>query len=589
MSPAIPTDTRPLIDRLREAVPGLRWVKEGRDVVGYHLSIPAKAPVAIRMGILMCWLDSKSELHAVNTPSPSDDEVVRIVKDWYTKTHPAKSVTERTKELIREAVPGVEIREDRALSGTYITCSVSDTSWTVFNDSRTTLERIEEVKDAMVASAREALVKPTNTIPLWASKIRDRFNASTPSEWLCECVGGEWRVVSAKHGQTLVVTCEAPYYSLEVHEGGAVLPYRKQTGDGLETLAKQLCKARNDLGYPEDVQLFAKEMRDAGFSASLGMAPVGGGYVVTVKSSTGEVEIIRAATVERYYLGRDASKYYTRSAISPLVRLELTKQKNTEEHEAFEKKAREATTQYLKDAGMAAAKVTPTMTANAMVDLLASQGVEATIETIDDHIAVCVTDPSTGEVHKAICDPAGNWLMDGEDVYGLVAATELRELGQRQKRKRAKKMDMEKVKEMAVNAAYLTAANKVTESMQTLVVAGLMRQLGTDDESTRMKLAAFFSTDIGAAFVAGGTGFALQVLPHEEDGRIERLAESLQTSGMAKAMGAAVDVILQPMLGSVQEALKGLPEPPKVRATPDAQAEEHEEPAHTGRRARSAR
>jgi hypothetical protein len=151
-------------------------------------------------------------------------------------------------------------------------------------------------------------------------------------------------------------------------------------------------------------------------------------------------------------------------------------------------------------------------------------------------------------------------------------------------------MDLERVKELAVNAAYLTAANKVTESMQTVIVAGLMRQLGTDDESTRLKLAAFFSSELGGALIAGSTGFALQVLPHEEDGRIERLAESLQTNGMAKAMGAAVDVLLQPMLGSVQEALKGLPEPPKVRATIDAPAaEEHEEPAHAGRKARAQR
>lgn len=679
-----PKSSRPLIDRLREAVPGLEWRTSADEIRG-RVNKDSKDLVAVH-SYLYCWDLKQNEPHGVAMLRPSDDEVVRIVRDWYNKTHPAKSILERTKELIYEAVPGVVIRERRGMEGVYLECATADGGrWAVFNDDRLTLEQLEQVKEPMLESARKALVKPTNVPPQWVAKIRDLLNARTSSSWL-GVLDGEWQVVSNKHGQRLEVTATDSTYRLTVKEDKGSASYSELRPEDLSDIAANICKMREDLGIPAEAQKLAQEMRDAGFEVDVWPASDKAAYATVRSRATGREAKLHYGSMVGWAC--DEGIGLTREQVSTRVRLALTKTEKTAEqeaaekkaaennkhreilaklkkaapiffwrfsardsyvahdssgiaratitmadgawdfvharsdnstaitsvanpeaalplveewarsfasaeHEAFERRAREATTQYLQNAGMSLTMTVP-LTAkqrcDAMVDVLAEHGVESTIETIDDHCAVCVTDPSTGEVHKVICDPAGNWLMDGELVYGLVAATELKELAQRQAKKKGKRMDLERVKELAVNAAYLTAANKVTESMQTVIVAGLMRQLGTDDESVRLKLAAFFSSELGGALIAGSTGFALQVLPHEEDGRIERLAESLQTNGMAKAMGAAVDVLLQPMLGSVQEALKGLPEPPKVRATIDAPAaEEHEEPAHQGRKARAAR
>lgn len=758
MSPAIPTDTRPLIDRLREAVPGLEWEKSGSAVVGRGASCDLVSANSSRR--LLCWVNNSGETLAIDIPCPSDDEVVRIVKDWYAKTHPAKSVTERTKELIREAVPGVEIREERGRAETRLVCMVPPGTAPFVGTipDEMTIAELERNKGVVVDAVRKALVKPTNTIPSWAQTARDRLSTVTSDSWLAECVDGFWQVSSAKNGQKLVATVVDGFFRLEVHEGSAVLPYRKLMLPELLELAKTLCKARNDLDIPEQAVRFAREMRDAGFEVETKQASTNESVHITVRSkatgkesrlhygtlvgwtcdgvpnltiaqanSRARLALTKQPTIEELrealagelrrlgerptledamsesgqpdkhlvirkdgamwgisnealamhqlselpalakrhseLLTKDAAEHKKKqekaaennkhraileklrkavpvffwrfterdsyvahdsagmaratiipasgawdfvrtladnstaftSVASPEEALPLVEEWarkiSSAEHEAFERKAREATTQYLKDAGMAVTKVTPTMTANAMVDLLASQGVEATIETIDDHIAVCVTDPSTGEVHKAICDPAGNWLMDGEEVYGLVAATELRELGQRQKKEKA--MGKSTRRQRIEQGIYLGAAKSATDKARDGVVALLVSGLPAEEQAgARAVLAKILETEIGAGAFGFVMGEAVDLAAGQFEGespKVEAFAEALQVVGAMRGANTVIDALFEPITSAISGMIAAIPEPPKVRATPDAPAEEHEEPAHTGRKARAAR
>lgn len=90
--PAAPSS---LLERLREAVPGLTWRVVGGVIKGEDL---------VWLGDrLQCWTSNSCEPHAVEISRPSDDECVRIVAEcvrivaeWYAKTHPAPAAEQVT-------------------------------------------------------------------------------------------------------------------------------------------------------------------------------------------------------------------------------------------------------------------------------------------------------------------------------------------------------------------------------------------------------------------------------------------------------------------------------------------------------------
>lgn len=85
MSPVIPQE-RPLIDRLREAVPELEWRMSGKIATGRDAGRDVVS--ANQRGHLLCWVNAKDEPHAVDIQYPGDTEAVRIVREWWEKTHP---------------------------------------------------------------------------------------------------------------------------------------------------------------------------------------------------------------------------------------------------------------------------------------------------------------------------------------------------------------------------------------------------------------------------------------------------------------------------------------------------------------------
>ena len=97
---------RPLIDRLREAVPGLEWeIDEEGDTLGVEAGV-CEWDVWLTPRALRCFRDRFDEPHAVSIKRPSDDEVVRIVTEWYAKTHPAPAAPSLLDRL-RTAIPSL--------------------------------------------------------------------------------------------------------------------------------------------------------------------------------------------------------------------------------------------------------------------------------------------------------------------------------------------------------------------------------------------------------------------------------------------------------------------------------------------------
>lgn len=81
MSPVIPQEQRPLIDRMREAVPQLEWRADDYVVLGCSGNRTMVSANPKRM--LLCDFPP-----TVRMAYPGDDEAVRIVRDWWVKTHP---------------------------------------------------------------------------------------------------------------------------------------------------------------------------------------------------------------------------------------------------------------------------------------------------------------------------------------------------------------------------------------------------------------------------------------------------------------------------------------------------------------------
>lgn len=122
MSPAIPQE-RPLIDRMREAVPELQWKGEYGCVVA---KIADKMVVCAGPSRLNCWL-SEIDPHAVRMAYPGDDEAVRIVREWWVKVNPKRTPLER----FREAIPELqwELAPDGGICGYRHSKGCTEISW----------------------------------------------------------------------------------------------------------------------------------------------------------------------------------------------------------------------------------------------------------------------------------------------------------------------------------------------------------------------------------------------------------------------------------------------------------------------------
>lgn len=122
---AIPQEQRPLIDRMREAVPELEWRMSGSAVVGRDgwRNVVSANP----RGSLLCWCKTKAEPHAVSMFYPGDDEAVRIVREWWVKVNPKRTPLER----FREAIPELqwELAPDGGICGYRHSKGCTEISW----------------------------------------------------------------------------------------------------------------------------------------------------------------------------------------------------------------------------------------------------------------------------------------------------------------------------------------------------------------------------------------------------------------------------------------------------------------------------
>lgn len=98
-----------LIDRMREAVPELEWAWNGSELLGKQQT--AVLISADPNGLLLCWIEDESEPYAVSIAYPGDDAAVRIVREWWDKTHPPSRdpIAERG-ERLKALLPMLEWR-----------------------------------------------------------------------------------------------------------------------------------------------------------------------------------------------------------------------------------------------------------------------------------------------------------------------------------------------------------------------------------------------------------------------------------------------------------------------------------------------
>jgi hypothetical protein len=125
MSPAIPQEQRSLIDRMREAVPGLEWRMSGKIATGRDAGRDVVS--ANQRGHLLCWVNAKDEPHAVDIQYPGDTEAVRIVREWWVKVNPKRTPLER----FREAIPELqwELAPDGGICGYRHSKGCTEISW----------------------------------------------------------------------------------------------------------------------------------------------------------------------------------------------------------------------------------------------------------------------------------------------------------------------------------------------------------------------------------------------------------------------------------------------------------------------------
>ena len=192
MSPVIPQE-RPLIDRMREAVPELEWRMSGKIATGRDAGRDVVS--ANQRGHLLCWVNAKDEPHAVDIQYPGDTEAVRIVREWWAKAKSLYAPQRTAIERFREAIPELEwvysVDGDPAIYGRspglneirwtpsthYLQCG----EWSSKGASYTTTASVDDA----VKRARE-WYDATHPKPVPATELTE---ALTTAGWTCHTDG----------------------------------------------------------------------------------------------------------------------------------------------------------------------------------------------------------------------------------------------------------------------------------------------------------------------------------------------------------------------------------------------------------------
>jgi hypothetical protein len=108
---------------------------------------------------------------------------------------------------------------------------------------------------------------------------------------------------------------------------------------------------------------------------------------------------------------------------------------------------------------------------------------------------------------------------------------------------------VDEAKDSAVDAAWRTGGRQLVKLTQEPLVALLQRHLDLNDDSARVKIASFLSTDVGKALVGAVLSMGLAVVPGDEKLKAvtQRLARELRVESMALMGDLVAEVVMGPL------------------------------------------
>lgn len=108
---------------------------------------------------------------------------------------------------------------------------------------------------------------------------------------------------------------------------------------------------------------------------------------------------------------------------------------------------------------------------------------------------------------------------------------------------------VDEAKDSAADAAWRTGGRQLVKLTQEPLVALLQRHLDLNDDSARVKIASFLSTDVGKALVGAVLSMGLAVVPGDEKLKAvtQRLARELRVESMALMGDLVAEVVMGPL------------------------------------------
>ena len=120
----------------------------------------------------------------------------------------------------------------------------------------------------------------------------------------------------------------------------------------------------------------------------------------------------------------------------------------------------------------------------------------------------------------------------------------------------------------ANDAAWRVAGSQLVKLVREPVCAALCRHLGPNDDSLRVKIAAFLETDIGTAMLSAILSLALSQMTIAGSDIPEKLSRELRISAMADGADVVADLLMGPLKQVITSYLQGTPLPVQIAEDP---------------------
>lgn len=149
---------------------------------------------------------------------------------------------------------------------------------------------------------------------------------------------------------------------------------------------------------------------------------------------------------------------------------------------------------------------------------------------------------------RNVADPE-TWRSDTGTETGTETGRGEEEMANNQEEKSLVSKIVDEAKDSAADAAWRTGGRQLVKLTQEPLVALLQRHLDLNDDSARVKIASFLSTDVGKALVGAVLSMGLAVVPGDEKLKAvtQRLARELRVESMALMGDLVAEVVMGPL------------------------------------------